>query len=104
MMLSYVLLALLVLVGALVAVRVQMRDTPAIGRTVWAMALLVPIAGVLITPVTMGFASLTGYSTSTPVVLAEIAIVAAALSGAAVLARGWALAPVRRPLTRRSAA
>lgn len=61
LLLAYVLLSLLVLVGALVAVRVQMGDTPAIGRTVWAMALLVPIAGGLITPVTMGFAWLTGY-------------------------------------------
>ena len=39
----------------------------------------------------MGFAALTGFSTWAPVVLAEILLVLAALAGATVLARRWAL-------------
>jgi hypothetical protein len=57
------------------------------------MAVVLPIAGILVTPVTMGFASLSDYSTDLPVVATEAAIVASALSVAIVLARRWALAP-----------
>jgi hypothetical protein len=74
-------------VGALLAVRIRMSDVAAIGRTVAAMALLLPVAGVLITPVTIGFASVSGYSTALLVVFFEIVIVAGALSAATVLAR-----------------
>lgn len=85
-------LALLVLLGALAAVWIRMRAVPAIGRTVARMALLVPVAGLVATPATMGFAWLAGYSTATPIVLMEMCVVATALAGATVLARRWALA------------
>jgi hypothetical protein len=96
LLLRYTGLALLVLAGALVTIRIRMADVPGIGRTVAAMAVLVPIAGLLITPVTMGFAAMAGYSTALPVILFEMAIVAGALAGATVLARRWALAPALR--------
>jgi hypothetical protein len=85
-------LVLPVLAGALGAVAIRMRDLPAIGGTVARMALLVPLAGLLATPVTMGSAWLVGYSTATPIVAMEVSIVAALLAGATVLARRWALA------------
>ncbi|GAA2708307.1 hypothetical protein ACFY2R_06415 [Micromonospora olivasterospora] len=85
-----------VLVGALLAVRLRMRDVPGIDRTVWAMALLVPLAGALVTPLTMAFAWTTGYSTALPVLLFEAAMVGAALAGATLLARWWALTPALR--------
>ena len=74
----------------------------AAGRTVAAMAALLPIAGGLAIPVTMGFASLVGYSTSAPIVAVEAAIVGGFLAAATVLARRWALRPIlirrhRRP-------
>lgn len=90
---SYPVLALTVLVGALVAVRVRMAEVPQINRTVAAMALLVSLAGILVTPVIMGFASLFGYSTAWVVVLMEMAIAAAAVGGATLMARRWAMAP-----------
>jgi hypothetical protein len=83
--------AAIVIAGALIAVWARMRDVPRIRRTVAAMGLLLPLAGAAITPVTMGFAMLTGYSTSAPVVLIEVALVASALAGATVLARWWSL-------------
>ncbi|MFI6759541.1 hypothetical protein ACIBF5_10445 [Micromonospora sp. NPDC050417] len=83
--------AALVIGGALVAVRVRMREVPRIGRTLAAMSVLLPLAGVAITPVTMGFASLTNYASSAPVLLIEVAMVLSALAGATVLARWWAL-------------
>jgi hypothetical protein len=55
------------------------------------MALLLPLTGLVITPITMAFASLTGFSTSAPVVLTEVLLVVGALAGATVLARRWAL-------------
>jgi hypothetical protein len=87
----YGLPAALVLAGALIAVWTRMRDVPGIRRTVAAMSLLLPLAGTAITPITMGFAWLTGYSTQVPVALLELALVASALAGAIVLARRWAL-------------
>jgi hypothetical protein len=92
----YALVPPAIVVGALLAVRRRMRDVAAIGRTVAAMAVLVPLAGVLVTPVIMGFAWLAGYSTALSVIVVEAGIVAAALSGAVVLARRWALAPALR--------
>jgi hypothetical protein len=80
--------------GALLAVSRRMRG--AVGRTVAAMAVLVPLAVVLATPVTVGFAALTGYSTAMPVLATEVGLVAGALAGAVVLARRWALAPALR--------
>ncbi|MDW5326230.1 hypothetical protein [Plantactinospora sp. KLBMP9567] len=99
-LLRYVLSALVFVAGVLFAVRWGMRDSAEIDRTVARMALLVPPAGLLAIPVTMGFASLTRYSLSLPVLLAEAAIVGGALAGAMVLARRWALSPIlgsRRP-------
>ena len=89
----YTTCALVTLLGALYAVHWRMRGEAAIGRTIAAMALLVPVAGGLAVPVTMGFASLTDYSLALPVLAVEAAIVGSALAGATVLARRWALAP-----------
>jgi len=89
----YVGCAAVVLGGALYAVHRSMRGGPALGRTILAMAVMVPVAGGLAVPITMGFASLAGYSTSLPVLAVEAAIVAGAVAGAIVLARRWALAP-----------
>jgi hypothetical protein len=80
-----------VLAGALATVAVLMREITGMRRTVAAMALLVPLAGLAVTPVTMGFAALTGYSTALPVVAMELALVGGAIAGAIVLARRWAL-------------
>lgn len=55
------------------------------------MSVLVPAAGIVITPITITFAWSTAYSTATPVVVAEIAMVLAALAGATVLARRLSL-------------
>lgn len=85
--------ALLVLIGALLAARRGLATSPAIGRTVGTMAVLVPLAGGLATPVVMGFAALTDYSTSPPVLAAEAALMTGAVVAAVVLARRWALAP-----------
>jgi hypothetical protein len=71
-----------------------MRGDPALDRTVAAVAVAVPVAGVLAIPVTMAFASLAGYRTSAPFFLTEVAIVGAVLAGGAVLARRWAVRPV----------
>jgi lysylphosphatidylglycerol synthetase-like protein (DUF2156 family) len=83
--------AAIVVVGAVAAVRYHLRAVPRIRATVHAMCLLLPLAGIIITPITMGFAALTGYRTSAPVVLTEMLLVLAALAGATVLARRWAL-------------
>ena len=83
--------AAIVVVGAVAAVRYRLGALPRIRATVHAMCLLLPLAGIVITPITMGFAALTGYSTWTPVVLTEMLLVLAALAGATVLARRWAL-------------
>lgn len=80
-----------VLLGSLLTVAVLMWDVIEIRRTVAAMALLLPLAGLVITPVTMGFAALTGYSLALPIVAMELALVGGALAGAIVLARRWAL-------------
>jgi hypothetical protein len=80
-----------VLLGSLLTVAILMWDVIEIRRTVAAMALLLPLAGLVITPVTMGFAALTGYSTALPIVAMEMALVGGALAGAIVLARRWAL-------------
>jgi hypothetical protein len=90
--------AALVLAGAVLMVRVRLKDLPQVGPTVRAMAVLLPLAALAITPITMGFAWTTGYSTSALVVLFEIALVGGALGGAIVLARRWALRKRREPL------
>lgn len=80
-----------ILAGVLLTVRLRMADVPRISPTVAAMALLIPLAGVLVTPVIMGFAWLANYSTNLVVVAVEIATAAAAVGGATLLARRWAL-------------
>lgn len=83
--------AAIVVGGALAAVHLRMRDVPRIRRTIALMGLLLPVAGAVVTPVTIGFARITGYSLAPSVLLTEIALVAAALAGATVLARRWSL-------------
>ncbi|MFF0467665.1 hypothetical protein ACFYPX_09610 [Micromonospora zamorensis] len=83
--------------GAVIAVRTQLRELPRIRRTARMMAVLVPVAGIIITPITVGFAWSTGYSLAPPVVVAEIAMVLAALAGATVLARRLSLREGRTP-------
>ncbi|WP_433125610.1 hypothetical protein ACQPWW_23615 [Micromonospora sp. CA-240977] len=83
--------AAVVAAAAVVAVRMWLRDLPQIRRTARMMSVLVPAAGLLVTPVTVGFAWSTDYSTAPAVVLAEVALVLAALAGATVLARRLAL-------------
>jgi hypothetical protein len=80
-----------VLAGSLATVAVLMRDVTEIRRTVAAMAVLLPLAGLAITPVTMGFAAFTRYSLALPILATEMALVGGALAGAIVLARRWAL-------------
>lgn len=83
--------AAIVVAAAVVAVRLGLPQLAHIRSTCRAMAALLPIAGLAITPITMGFAWTTGYSDAPPVVLMEVLIVLAALAGATVLARHWAL-------------
>ncbi|MFF0154872.1 hypothetical protein [Micromonospora sp. NPDC005203] len=77
--------------GAVVAVRTLLRDLPEIRRTTRLMSVLVPAAGIVITPITIGFAWATGYSTAPSVVIMEIAMVLAAIAGATMVARRLAL-------------
>ena len=93
----YGLPAIVVVAGAVLAVRIRLRDLPRIRATGRAMMVLLPVAGILVTPLTMAFAWSTGYSTYLPVVITEIAMVMAALGGATVLARQWSLRERRRP-------
>ncbi len=93
--------AALVVAGAVTTVRARLRDLPRIRATANAMVLLLPLAGIIITPITMAFAAMTGYSTSSPAVVIEMLLVAGALAGAIVLARRWAL---REPAERHTAA
>jgi hypothetical protein len=95
--------AAIVLAGALVAVRYRLREVARIRATTRAMALLLPLAGLLVTPIVMAFAAMTDFSTSAPVVVTEVLIIAAALAGATVLARRWALREPAEP-TRAAAA
>ncbi|WP_051724211.1 hypothetical protein [Micromonospora chokoriensis] len=83
--------AAVVAAGAVIAVRTRLRDLPKIRRTARLMIVLVPTAGIVITPITVGFAWSTDYSTAPPVVVAEIAMVLAALAGATALARRLSL-------------
>ncbi|WP_410813560.1 hypothetical protein [Micromonospora sp. 067-2] len=83
--------AAVVVAGAVTAVRIRLRDLPEIRRTARIMGVLMPVAGIVITPITMAFAWSTGYSTAPAVVVSEIAMVLAALAGATVLARRLSL-------------
>ncbi|MGI5185138.1 hypothetical protein ACQEVZ_53695 [Dactylosporangium sp. CA-152071] len=77
--------------GSVAAVRIRLRHLPYTGNTANAMAVLIPAAALVAAPLTVGFARLTGYSTSPWVVLTECALVVAAHIGAVLLARRWAL-------------
>lgn len=83
--------AAIVVAGAVATVRYRLRDLPRIRATALAMAVLLSLAGIVVTPVTMAFAWATDFSTSAPVVLTELLFVAGTLAGATVLARRWAL-------------
>jgi hypothetical protein len=94
----YAALSTLVLASSLLTVWFRLRHLPAMGRTVLAMALLLPLAGALATPLTMAFAATVGYSTAMPVLAIECALFGGALAGAVVLARRWALRdPASKP-------
>ena len=90
----YAVCAAVFVAGVLIAIHRGMRGDPAQARTVTAMAVAVPVVGLLMVPAMMGFASLVGYSTMTHVLVIEAAIVGAALAGGAVAARQWAVAPM----------
>lgn len=83
--------AALAVAGAVVAVRTRLRDLPRAHATGRAMSVMLPLAGALITPVTIMFAWSTDYATTVPVVLAEMAMAIGGFAGATVLARRWAL-------------
>ncbi|MCG5443001.1 hypothetical protein NIE79_000790 [Micromonospora sp. NIE79] len=83
--------AAVVVTGAVIAVRTRLRDLPEIRRTARLMSILVPAAGIVITPITVGFAWATDYSLAPSVVVTEIALVLAALAGATALARRLSL-------------
>ncbi|AVT29510.1 hypothetical protein C6361_08390 [Plantactinospora sp. BC1] len=89
--------AAVVVTGAVVAVRLWLPEVPRIRRTSRLMGLLLPVAGILVTPLTMAFAWSTDYSTAPEVVVTEIAIVLAALGGATILARRLSLRDSREP-------
>jgi hypothetical protein len=61
------------------------------GATAAAMAVTLPLGGLVATAITMGFAKLTDYSLDPAVVCIEIALVFATIIAAMVLARRWAL-------------
>jgi hypothetical protein len=88
--------ALFVVAGAVAAVRIHLKDLPLVRPTARAMCLLLPLAGIVITPITMAYAWTTEYSLLPQVVLLEALMVLVALGGATALARRWA---VREPTT-----
>ena len=85
------------LAGALYGAHRAVRGSEAGGRTVAAMAALLPLTGGIAIPVTMAFASAIGYRTSAPALLAEALIVGALLAAGTVAARWWALRPLVGP-------
>lgn len=84
--------------GATLALRLRLHALPGIRRTTYAMMLLLPIAGALVTPVVLGFGWLMDYSFHPLVVSTEIGLVLAAAGGAVAIARRWSL---RRPVQQR---
>lgn len=83
--------AAIVVIGAIMAVRLHLRDLPRIRATGHAMILPLPLTGIVMTPITMAFAWTTDYDNSLPTVFVEVGLVVAAIAGATVLARRWAL-------------
>ncbi|GAA0394544.1 hypothetical protein GCM10009541_41990 [Micromonospora gifhornensis] len=88
--------AAVVVAGAVTAVRLRLRDLPQIRRTALLMSLLLPAAGIVVTPITMAYAWSTDYSTAPEVLVVEVVMVLAALAGATVLARRLSLRERRR--------
>lgn len=87
--------AAVVVVGAVATVRLLLGNLPRIRNTTRLMSLLVPVTGILVTPVTILYARSTGYSTAPSVLVAEVAIVLAAFVGATMLARRLSLRVAR---------
>lgn len=83
--------AALVAVGAVIAVRIRLTDLPKIRHTANAMIVMLPITGVIITPIMVGFAAIFNYSNTTFVVAVEAALAAAAVASAALVARRWSI-------------
>jgi len=81
--------------GAALALRLRLPALPGIRQTVHAMMLLLPVAGILVTPIVMGFGWLMDYSLHPLVVGTEIGLVIAAAVSAVALARWWSL---RKPV------
>ncbi|GAA4561442.1 hypothetical protein GCM10023176_00030 [Micromonospora coerulea] len=77
--------------GAFIAVRARLGDLPRIRQTANAMIVLLPVAGAVVTPITMGFAKAVGYSTHPLIVAIEAALVTTAVVGAILVARRWSL-------------
>ncbi|KAB1155661.1 hypothetical protein F6X68_12200 [Micromonospora sp. AMSO12t] len=77
--------------GAVIAVRARLGHLPRIRQTANAMIVLLPIGGAIAMPVTMGFARAVGYSTHPLIMAIEAALVAAAVTGATLVARKWSL-------------
>ncbi|WP_127505805.1 hypothetical protein [Actinoplanes solisilvae] len=97
----YSLPAVAFVAGAVVAVRLRLRDVHRAAETARVMMLLLPLTAVVITLVTVAFARSTGYSVDPVVVLTEAALVLAALAAAIVASRKIALrAGATRPEVR----
>ncbi|MDG4765946.1 hypothetical protein O7632_17835 [Solwaraspora sp. WMMD406] len=91
--------AALLVAGAVIAVRTRLRHLPRVRTTANRMLILMPLAGVGVTPITIAFAWSTGYSLVPAIVAVEIGLVVAAVVGATALARRWAIdEPARVPL------
>ncbi|MEV4533089.1 hypothetical protein AB0J82_04575 [Asanoa sp. NPDC049518] len=88
---TYAVLTALVLASSLLTVWFRLRHLPAMPQTVLAMALLLPLAGAIATPLTMAFASTVNYSNALPVLAIECGLFGAILAVSIVLARRWAL-------------
>lgn len=91
--------AALLVAGAVITVRTRLRDLPKVRATANRMLLLMPLAGIAVTPITSAFAWITGYSLALAIVAVEIGLVVTAIIGATVLARRWTLRePARQSL------
>jgi hypothetical protein len=94
----YAVTAAVVLAGPIAAIRWRMRDALGVHRTVAALSLALPLAAIVATPLTFGFAWLSGYSMSPPALLLEVALILALFTAAVLAARRWALRD-REPAT-----
>lgn len=99
----YALPAALLVTGAVVAVRIRLRDLPRIRATANAMVVLLPVAGIVVTPITIAFAWSTGYSPVIAIVAVQIGLVVAAIATATTLARQWSVRITERSAQVRAA-